>query len=122
MTRPVARSTRPGSHAARAWGRDRPRIGPLKSLEIHITATSLGGRFDRLAVNNHMKRERPQPRLLLSTREAVTTLGINLHHFKRHNQAHVGCARNGQLALYPLRNLERWVEDKATINGRAQRR
>jgi hypothetical protein len=69
-----------------------------------------------------MKLERPQPRLILSTREAVTTLGINVRHVKPHSQVNVRCVQNGQLALHPLCDLELRVQDKATMNGRAQRR
>jgi hypothetical protein len=66
-----------------------------------------------------MKAERPQPRLLLSKREAATSLGMSVRHFERHVQAHVRCVRSGQLTLYPVRDLERWAEDEATISGRA---
>jgi hypothetical protein len=66
-----------------------------------------------------MKLERPQPRLLLSKREAASSLGMSVRHFERHVQAHLRCVRSGQLTLYPVRDLERWAEDEATIAGRA---
>jgi hypothetical protein len=69
--------------------------------------------------NNRMKRERPQPRLLLSKQEAAISLGMSVRHFERHVQDHVRCVHSGQLTLYHLRDLEQWAEDEATINGRA---
>ena len=66
-----------------------------------------------------VKGDRPQPRLLLSKREAANSLGMSVRHFERHVQAELRCVRSGQLTLYPLRELERWAEQEATINGRA---
>lgn len=63
--------------------------------------------------------QRSQPRLLLSKREAAGSLGMSVRHFERHVQPQLPCVRSGQLTLYPLRDLERWAEDEATINGRA---
>jgi hypothetical protein len=80
---------------------------------------SFNGRFCRFAVSNHMQRERPQPRLLLSKQEAASSLGMSVRHFERHVQADLRCVRSGQLTLYPLRDLERWADDEATVNGRA---
>lgn len=75
--------------------------------------------MSRLATDNHMKRERPQPRVLLSKQEAAISLGMSVRHFERHVQSQVRCVRSGQLTLYHLRDLERWAEDEATIDGRA---
>lgn len=66
-----------------------------------------------------MRRERSQPRLLLSKREAATSLGMSVRHFERHVQADLRCVRSGQLTLYPLKDLERWAQEEATISGRA---
>jgi hypothetical protein len=66
-----------------------------------------------------MKRDRPQPRLLLTKREAASSLGMSVRHFERHVQANLRCVYSGQLTLYPLRDLERWAEDEATVSGRA---
>jgi hypothetical protein len=65
-----------------------------------------------------MKRERPQPRLLLSKREAAAALGMSLRHFERHVQRNLRCVRSGQLTLYPLADLERWSQEEA-VSGRA---
>jgi hypothetical protein len=66
-----------------------------------------------------MKRDRPQPRLLLTKQEAASSLGMSVRHFERHVQASLRCVYSGQLTLYPLRDLERWAEDEATVSGRA---
>ena len=66
-----------------------------------------------------VKRPPPQPRLLLSKREAATSLGMSVRHFERHVQEQLRCVRSGQLTLFPLRDLERWAEDEATVGGRA---
>jgi hypothetical protein len=84
-----------------------------------MIARVVNGRFDPLAVSSVMASPRPQPRLLLSKREAASSLGMSVRHFERHVQPHLRCVRSGQLTLYPLRDLERWAEDEATVNGRA---
>ena len=66
-----------------------------------------------------MKALRPQPRLLLSKREAAAALGMSNRHFERHVQAQLRCVRSGQLTLDHLRDLERWAEAEASIAGRA---
>ena len=66
-----------------------------------------------------MKTSRPQPRLLLSKREAAISLGMSVRHFERHVQEELRCVRSGQLTLFPLRDLERWAEDEAALGGRA---
>jgi hypothetical protein len=59
------------------------------------------------------------PRMLLTRREAATALGMSLRHFQRHVQPHVRCVYSGQLRLYPLRDLERWVVGQACRQGKA---
>jgi hypothetical protein len=49
-------------------------------------------------------------RLALSRREAAAALGMSLSHFQRHVQPHVRCVYSGQLRLYPVKELERWLE------------
>ena len=70
-------------------------------------------------VCSSLKQLRPQPRLLLSKREAAASLGMSVRHFERHVQAELRCVRSGQLTLYHLRDLERWAEEEATVAGRA---
>lgn len=66
-----------------------------------------------------MRPNRPQPRVLLSKREAAAALGMSVRHFERHVQRAVRCVRSGQLTLYPIRDLEEWAEQEAVIETRA---
>jgi hypothetical protein len=50
-------------------------------------------------------------RLALSRSEAAASLGMSLRHFQRHVQPHVRCIYSGQLRLYPVGELERWVTE-----------
>lgn len=50
-------------------------------------------------------------RLALSRSEAAASLGMSLRHFQRHVQPHVRCVYSGQLRLYPVGELERWVSE-----------
>jgi hypothetical protein len=49
--------------------------------------------------------------LALSRSEAAASLGMSLRHFQRHVQPHVRCIYSGQLSLYPVGELERWVSE-----------
>jgi hypothetical protein len=49
-------------------------------------------------------------RLALSRRDAAAALGMSLSHFQRHVQPYVRCVYSGQLRLYPVKELERWLE------------
>jgi hypothetical protein len=57
------------------------------------------------------------PRLALSRREAAAALGMSLRHFQRHVQPHLCCIYSGQLRLYPLAELERWMHEQTYRNG-----
>jgi hypothetical protein len=57
------------------------------------------------------------PRLTLSRREAAAALGVSLRHFQRHVQPHLRCIYSGQLRLYPVAELERWMKEQAWHNG-----
>lgn len=52
-------------------------------------------------------------RLALSRREAAVALGMSLRHFQRHVQPHLRCIYSGQLRLYPVAELERWIQEQA---------
>jgi hypothetical protein len=56
--------------------------------------------------------------MLLTRKEAAATLGMSLRHFQRHVQPFVRCVYSGQLRLYRIRDLERWVEAEACERGR----
>jgi hypothetical protein len=55
---------------------------------------------------------------LLSRREAAEALNMSLSHFQRHVQGQLPCVYSGQLRLYRLCDLERWVETKAVSTRR----
>jgi hypothetical protein len=58
------------------------------------------------------------PRVLLTKREAALALGMSVRHFERHVQRRLRCVHSGQLTLYPVRDIERWANDEATLGGR----
>ena len=53
------------------------------------------------------------PRLLLTRDEAARSLGMSLRHFQRHVQPSLPCVYCGQLRLYRLSDLDRWVDAEA---------
>jgi hypothetical protein len=57
--------------------------------------------------------KRPTPRLALSRTEAAASLGISLRHFQRHVQPHLRCIYSGQLRLYPVAEIERWIDEQS---------
>ena len=59
------------------------------------------------------------PRLALSRRDAAAALGMSLRHFQRHVQPELRCIYSGQLRIYPVTELERWLKDQAWRNGTA---
>ncbi len=61
----------------------------------------------------------PPPPLALSRRDAAAALGMSLRHFQRHVQPELRCIYSGQLRLYPVAELKRWVNDQAWRNGTA---
>lgn len=52
------------------------------------------------------------PRLALTKQEAADALGVSVSHFERHVQPHVPCVYSGALRLFPVRGLERWLQDQ----------
>ena len=50
------------------------------------------------------------PRLALSRKQAAAALGMSLRHFQRHVQPDLRCITSGQLRLYPMTELERWLD------------
>jgi hypothetical protein len=66
--------------------------------------------------------QRAIPRILLTKREAADALGMSVRHFERHVQGVLRCVHSGQLTLYPLRDVERWANEEATLGGRAVER
>ena len=57
------------------------------------------------------------PRLALSRSEAATALGMSLRQFQRHVQPNLRCIYSGQLRLYPIAELERWMHEQSWRTG-----
>jgi hypothetical protein len=55
----------------------------------------------------------PVPRLALTQREAAEALGVGLTTFKTKLAPRVRVVREGSIRLYSLRELERWLDEKA---------
>jgi len=55
------------------------------------------------------------PRLALSKPEAAAALGMSLNSFERHVQPELRVIRRGKLRLFPVRELERWLEANADL-------
>lgn len=56
-------------------------------------------------------------RLTLTRTEAARTLGISMDSFERYVQPEVRAVVRGRLRLYPLTELERWVEQNSIAPG-----
>jgi hypothetical protein len=61
---------------------------------------------------------RSVPRLALNQQEAAEALGISVDHFERHVKAELPVVLSGSRRLYPVRALERWLDDEAMLHGR----
>ncbi len=59
------------------------------------------------------------PRLAYTRKEAAAALGVSLSHFQRHVQPHLKCVYSGQLRLYPVSEINRWLDDEGCQAGRA---
>ena len=88
----------PSSKAGAAGSRSGDGAGPRAVLSPEQVA-----HVRRLAV----------PRLLLTRGEAAAALGMSVNSLERHVQPHIRCVRKGSMRLFPLRELERWVEENA---------
>lgn len=53
-------------------------------------------------------------RLMLTRAEAARALGVSLRHFQRHVQPNLNCVYSGQLRLYPVTELLRWIDQQAS--------
>lgn len=81
-----------------------------------------------MATNTTGRLRRAAPRLALSKPEAAEALGMSLNSFERHAQPELRVIRRGKLRLFPIRDLERWLEENADLavdlaeDGRLRRR
>lgn len=55
------------------------------------------------------------PRLALDRREAASALGMGTTSFELYVAPQLRAIRQGRLVLYPVRELERWVEENAAL-------
>ncbi len=58
-------------------------------------------------------------RLALGRSEAAAALGMSVSHFQRHVQPDLRCVYCGQLRIYPVSELIRWLQENACEGGRA---
>lgn len=63
-------------------------------------------------------------RLALTRREAAEALGISVESFSRYVQPEVKVVRRGSLRLFPISDLERWLEENSSsiVEDLSQRR
>jgi excisionase family DNA binding protein len=54
------------------------------------------------------------PRLALSQQEAAEALGVSPDFFQEHLRHEIRCVRRGRRRLYPVAELQRWLEEQAT--------
>ena len=55
------------------------------------------------------------PRLAVTRAEAAAALGMSINSFERHVQPELRVIRRGSLRLFPVRELERWLEANADL-------
>ena len=55
----------------------------------------------------------PASRLALTKSQAAYALAMSVDSFERHVLPDVRCVRKGRLRLYPIRELEAWLERNA---------
>lgn len=55
------------------------------------------------------------PAITVTQQEAASALGVSLSHFKRHIAPYLRTIRSGSVRLYPVAELERWVERNAAL-------
>jgi excisionase family DNA binding protein len=54
------------------------------------------------------------PRLALSQQEAAASLGVSADFFQQHLRNEIRCVRRGRRRLYPVSELQRWLDEQAT--------
>lgn len=61
--------------------------------------------------------KRPRPIVPIAYRipEAAAALGMSIDHFDRHVRPTLRVVRSGQLTLFPVKELEKWVERQAQM-------
>jgi len=59
------------------------------------------------------------PRLALSQQEAAEALGVSADFFQQHLRHEIRCVRRGRRRLYPVTELQRWLDHNAARAGQA---
>jgi len=59
------------------------------------------------------ERARSVPRLALTKSEAAAAIGVSVDFFDDHVAHELRCVRRGRRRLYPMREIERWLEQEA---------
>ena len=54
------------------------------------------------------------PRLALSQQEAAEALGVSPDFFQEHLRHELRCVRRGRRRLYPVSELQRWLDEQAS--------
>jgi len=53
------------------------------------------------------------PRLALRREEAASAIGVSVDHFDAHVGHELRAVRRGRVVVYPVREIERWLERNA---------
>ena len=53
------------------------------------------------------------PRLALNQQEAAQALGVSPDFFQQHLRHELRCVRRGRRRLYPVTELQRWLDEQA---------
>jgi hypothetical protein len=56
-------------------------------------------------------------RLALTKAEAAQALGVSTDFFAEHVASELRCVRRGRKCLYPIRELERWLDTNASFTS-----
>jgi hypothetical protein len=62
-----------------------------------------------------LKSQPPALRLALVANEAAVALGVSRDFFDEHIAAELRCVRRGRLKLYPVTEVQRWLEREAAL-------
>ena len=82
------------------------------STSVTLESTPvLGGRV--AMVRQDRASSRATPRLACNRTEAAQALGVSVDFFDEHVSGELSCVRRGRLRLYPIAELERWLERAA---------
>ena len=57
------------------------------------------------------------PKLVLNQQEAAEALGVSADFFQQHLRHEIRCVRRGRRRLYPVSELQRWLDESASRAG-----